>query len=100
MTRDFYSEHVVKGRRPYYCAHCRQTILMGEQHVSVSSCSCGKFASHRSHIECHEAASGRPIDFAAGQQPERATVGADLPHEHVSAPAARGDSARNFPPDV
>lgn len=62
MTRDFYSEHVVKGRRPYHCVHCRQSILMGERHVSVSSCSCGEFASHRAHIACHEVATGRPVE--------------------------------------
>lgn len=71
QVRDFYSEHVVRGRRPHYCAHCRATILMGERHVQVSSCSCGSFSSHRAHVACHETATGRPIDQDQGAKEAR-----------------------------
>lgn len=49
----FYSEHVIKGRKPYVCTFCRAPIAKGEQHVSVSIGGDGGYHSHRAHLACH-----------------------------------------------
>lgn len=91
FARDFHSEHIVRGRRPYYCGFCRTTILMGVPHVHVSSCSCSEFSSYRAHIACFEHASGQPI-----QQGAMVAAGSHKPEQDGSIPSP----ASNFPPET
>lgn len=94
---DHYSERVVRGRRDYVCTFCRRGIERGLQHVRISNCVGGDWRTCRAHLDCHATASGRAA-LPAGEQPARATP-PGLPHEHVTAPAACADSARNFSDD-
>ena len=53
---DYYSEHVVMGRKAYVCGWCRREIARGEQHVTISASSAGTRWTKRAHLVCHEAA--------------------------------------------
>lgn len=52
MSSDFYSEHVVKGRRDYACTACREPIAKAAEHVHVSARSTGRYWQARYHCEC------------------------------------------------
>jgi hypothetical protein len=65
MTRDFYCERIVAGRREYRCTFCREPITKGARHVHITSCACNEYFSHRAHIVCQSAADGQERDNRA-----------------------------------
>ena len=52
---DYYSEHVVTGRKAYVCNFCRRALPVGARHVTISASQMGRRWNKRVHLECHNA---------------------------------------------